>query len=497
VRSPNENDHYDVIVVGGGVSGVYAAWRLARFAGKRCLLLESSDRIGGRLHSIVHPETPHIQAEAGGMRFKESHRSVFRLAQHLGLDITAFPGGGPENLCYSRGQHFTRGDLRNTDVIPYRLTDRERGYTPDEILVDIIHRCFPVSGGDPERELRDMSYRKVPLWQAGWWNILSQELSTEAVHFVHHLSGLGGYLRNWNAYSVALQHYTSELDGPCFRLGDGFQSMPLELHARYQSAGGETRMNSSVKGIYRDRDGALRVGLHSGESHMAAAVVLALPRRALELLDPLGLPHENPTFGKALGSVRLDCAAKIFLWYENEWWSEMGLSSGASVTDLPLRQCFYFGTESTDNGHSGGLLMASYNDGIASDYWDTYAHRPRFENRDDFSPEASLPEDLLDDLQRQLEILHDRKLPRPHSAILQSWNGDPYGGGWHHWNTNWKPWEVQRLMRRPVEDARVHVCGEAFSSAQGWVKGALDSAEDMLGDQFGLEPPDWLVSQLR
>lgn len=43
--------HYDIIVIGGGFAGIYAAWRLGR-DGKKVALLESSNAIGGNLKSV-------------------------------------------------------------------------------------------------------------------------------------------------------------------------------------------------------------------------------------------------------------------------------------------------------------------------------------------------------------------------------------------------------------------------------------------------------------
>src|SRR6202166_4435962 len=73
----------DVAVVGGGVSGAYALWRLRQERPNLSVrLFEVSERIGGRLHSVSFPQAPHLVAEAGGMRFLEAHRHVSGLTAH-------------------------------------------------------------------------------------------------------------------------------------------------------------------------------------------------------------------------------------------------------------------------------------------------------------------------------------------------------------------------------------------------------------------------------
>src|SRR5215471_14737892 len=59
----------DVAIVGGGVSGVYAAWRLLTDGGmKKIGVFEGGDHIGGRLLSVTPPHLPFMTAELGGMR---------------------------------------------------------------------------------------------------------------------------------------------------------------------------------------------------------------------------------------------------------------------------------------------------------------------------------------------------------------------------------------------------------------------------------------------
>jgi monoamine oxidase len=52
--------------------------------------------------------------------------------------------------------------------------------------------------------------------------------------------------------------------------------------------------------------------------------------------------------------------------------------------------------------------------------------------------------------------------------------------------------EVMKRMRRPVQDEAIHICGEAYSNYQGWVEGALQTAELMLEEHFHLPRPDWI-----
>jgi len=59
----------DVAIVGGGISGVYSAWRLKKADPKRKIVVfEGGNHIGGRLLSVTPPGIPDMVAELGGMR---------------------------------------------------------------------------------------------------------------------------------------------------------------------------------------------------------------------------------------------------------------------------------------------------------------------------------------------------------------------------------------------------------------------------------------------
>ena len=59
------------------------------------------------------------------------------------------------------------------------------------------------------------------------------------------------------------------------------------------------------------------------------------------------------------------------------------------------------------------------------------------------------------------------------------------GYGVHQWGMHANDKEVMEALVEPI--AGIYTCGEAFSDYQGWVEGALRSADRVLAE-FGLEP---------
>jgi monoamine oxidase len=99
--------------------------------------------------------------------------------------------------------------------------------------------------------------------------------------------------------------------------------------------------------------------------------------------------------------------------------------------------------------------------------------------------------------QKQLREIHGNqiKIPDPYVSAFYDWGDDPYGGGYHAWAGGFGvplPWEAAKRIRQPVVGVPVHVCGEAYSDQQAWVEGALCTAELMLKEHFGMDPPAWL-----
>ena len=72
----------NIAIIGGGIAGLYAAYRLSK---KRipCTLFESTTRLGGRIHTYQDAYLGQIEAGAG--RFLLSHKYLVRLLKELHL----------------------------------------------------------------------------------------------------------------------------------------------------------------------------------------------------------------------------------------------------------------------------------------------------------------------------------------------------------------------------------------------------------------------------
>ncbi|XP_068121702.1 amine oxidase [flavin-containing] B-like [Hyperolius riggenbachi] len=75
-------DTYDVIVIGGGISGLSAA-KLLKESGLSVLVLEAQNRVGGRTHTIRNKEVQYV--DVGGAYVGPTQNRLLRMAKELGV----------------------------------------------------------------------------------------------------------------------------------------------------------------------------------------------------------------------------------------------------------------------------------------------------------------------------------------------------------------------------------------------------------------------------
>ena len=517
---------FDVVVVGGGVSGVYSAWRiLAKNPQKKVLVVEASDHIGGRLLSVKPPGIGNMVAELGGMRILPGVQPLItNLLAYLDNDGVSspietydFPVDEPGNISYLRGKYLRLSDFTDEpQEVPFNLTFQEFGKTAGELVINAIEQIVPgvtAAGLTEERRralIADTRFDGKALHTLGFWDVLFRVMSSEAYQLGIDAGGYQTTMSNWNA-ADAIPWFLSDFGSDAKYLGfkQGFQQVPLELEKRVRALKGDIRLNTKLTGFDTTANG-IEISLSCGQVIYAESLILAMPRKSLDLISGETPFLRQKKVQKLTSSVTPKPLFKLFTTYEQPWWLPAGVESGRTTTDLPVRQTYYWPTNEGKPAQSGpAMLMASYDDGLDVGFWDGFRCKrganwepgllditqpsmfkgspiDEADSCDEWR-ENQAPTAMLEEVQRQLTLVHDLKYtPNVVDASFKDWGDAPFGGGWNAWNIGVDSRHVKQAILKPDSEHNVYICGEAYSDAQGWVEGALQTADMMLEQYFGI-----------
>ena len=573
------SDLLDFAIIGGGASGVYTAWRLANASDNelqkirqqiggngplKISVFESSHRIGGRLLSASPSKMSDNAMELGGMRYLDSQPLVKGLVEKK-LKAKTYPQAvdEPGNFAYLRGRLFRQSELDQPGIdLPYDLTEAEKmvvkeAKTPAQLIFWAVYQEFP--------EIQEMAKRKAPpkevqdflksaevdgkpLYDVGFWNLLSRHLSQEGRELGITAIGYDVLGANANAVDIIAENFDFTPDSKYFLFDEGYEAVLWELEDQFKAKGGTVHLGVNPSTYPEpptpppprkttlesfdsvDLEGGAGVELEltfeSGDTVRARAIVLAMPQAALKALrkkGPLLDPHRAPHVPLMLNSVEGIPLYKLFVIYDTPWWNEKwGLKQGRSLTDIPVRQCYYWAT------HVGApSAIMAYNDQASTSFWGGYQtgprgprdtgqrfmgalEGPRLYPQPDSSGAADeenelvkrrrqnwddhkAPHEMVMEMHRQLLEMHGVKdAPEPVDAAFMDWMNPPYGGAVHFWNPGYKSWELREEMTQPVEGLNAFIVGEAYSTVQTWVEGAFQTSEIFLQKRMGMAMPWWV-----
>ena len=497
-RSASKPD-LDVAIVGAGVSGAYAAWRLRQARPElRVHLFEASDRIGGRLHSVSFPQAPHLIAEAGGMRFLQAHRHVSGLVQRLGLAARDYPIDRDENHVRLRGKTFSGNDVRlGRARFNYRIPDRDQSAGADyfdRAIANVLPNAAHVTTAEWRKIRAGFRFHNKLL--RDWTNrdLLLQGMSDEELAYAEDISGYDDWIEGETGLDE-LDYYFDHDDEskPFSTVIGGYQRLPLTLAAQAARAGVRVSLSQRLASV-RSTRGGFHLSLHDDTGRQtaltAAQLILAMPRRALDGIADFPESH-TPRFANLIASVTPIPACKSLLLYRRPWWRDHGIREGRSITDMPARQFYCLGSEvsrpASESSNGYGVLMA-YCDVKSVARWKRLVERPDASGFSELRGDAALAREV----HREAQLVIGGTTERPLAARFQDWTAEPYGGGWHYYALGHDGARDGEAMLKPLENRNLYVCGEAYSFAQGWVEGALERAEAVLQRHFGLHAPSWL-----
>ncbi|MGZ4292772.1 MAG: flavin monoamine oxidase family protein [Solirubrobacteraceae bacterium] len=275
------SDSYDVVVVGGGFAGVTAARECAQ-RGRRVLVLEARDRLGGRTWSA---DWDGSRIEYGGAWVHWHQPHTFSEITRAGLRLTL----GPD----AQRAHWHVGPDRRQGTIAQRDAIAQRGW---DQFVEGVREALPAPHAPLTEAGRLAAFDRLSIAERLDQLTLSEEerdvLSAELESLAHApLADAGAVsVLRWHALSGFSLRLTQETGGRV-TIDGGTGAL---LRAIADAAPFERRLHTPVTAIERAGRGGVHVHTRDGGGVRASTAIVAVPLNALGaiLFDP-PLPEDK------------------------------------------------------------------------------------------------------------------------------------------------------------------------------------------------------------
>ncbi|TDL99089.1 MAG: flavin monoamine oxidase family protein [Flavobacteriaceae bacterium] len=334
---------YDVIVVGAGYAGLSTAREL-KDAGKKVLVLEARDRVGGRIYT--HDMGNGKYLDLGGAWVGPTQDHLYALIEEMGCTTFRTWTKGLETLWMEGKIKTYTGLIPPVDV--FSLLNLDYAMKKANRLAQTINLEEPWKSKDAEKwdgmTLRTWMNKNLLtkkakfLFQVGIeavWSADPSELSMLHVLF---------YIKSGKSLEMLMNVEGGAQDS---RVHGGMQQPANRLAERL---GDIIQLSSPVKSVNQTAD-SVEVTIKDGRKYSAKKLVVCIPPPMVSKIEFTPLLCTTRT--SLIQRMPMGCVTKTFAMYEKPFWREIG-RNGAAVADQGHTTVVF--DNSPEDG-SYGLLM--------------------------------------------------------------------------------------------------------------------------------------------
>jgi monoamine oxidase len=431
----------DAVVIGAGISGLYAARKLQR-AGKSVCVLEARDRVGGR--TLSAPLGNDV-IDLGGQWIGPKQHRITALARELGVQTFPQHVGG-KKIMEIGGRRTTYGGF--IPKVPVR--------SMLDIGVEWLCRRVPLDAPWSAKRAREWDALSVEAFKQrtirtkparavfdfAVRSIFAAEPSEVSfLFFLFYLRSGKGFLQLAEADGGAQQD----------RFVGGAQRVSLAMAEGLRETGVAIELEAPVRAIKQD-EGGITVTSDRGEFRAGRVIVAIPPALAHSIVFEPALPIARRHLH---GRMPMGSAIKCVVAYDRAFWREQGFSGEALSDGHPLRLVF------DDCAHDGSqAALVAFVLGSAVRKWGDASE-----------------EELKTAVLEHLERLFGREARAATHFISQNWPAEQWSQGCYVGiMAPGVLTEVGEALREPC--GRIHWAGtETAREGCGYFEGAIEAAD--------------------
>ena len=534
----------DVAIIGAGVSGLYAAWRLlTENKAEHVTIVERLDRTGGRLDSDLIEVNPGevVREEEGGMRFNFGMHELMQLFAALDLcdQIVPFPMSSKDgtNRFFQRGQSFTVQDADDSEQMVwselYDLLPSERGLSPTAIVTAAFNQVLyangevPKPGQPPEfwtcvRNEFEWKGIKLKDWQM-WGLLRDMGHSEECIEMLSQTIGFAGPFKSVANAGDAFQILADfPKDPQYFTFEKGFSTLPNTLVKKLAEMADRCRIVVSTNVDSVDRtDTGFALTLTEAPEHVNArpvmpggkeatlkanhVIVAVATKGAEDLFNRSPAFRDGPQAEKLWDAIHSALGMKLMkinLYFDRPWWEDQttqrpSVQFGPNFSDSPINAIYPFYSLPEQNRVLAGkpaeirdaaAALTIYCDFNKTNFWHGLQQHP-----EKFTSPLQEREN-----QKVPKVMYAASVAVVQAAREQiaklfgtTYVPEPVLTSYRLWDGTENFEFAYHQWRMGVDDAAVreylsnpmqgvYFCNEAISDMHGWVNGSLRSTNNVL-----------------
>lgn len=452
---------YDIVIIGGGIAGLNAAYELQKYNPKiKILILERNKTLGGRIFTY---KDKYMTVEAGAGRFHLKQENIIQLISELKLKSKIKPTSS--SAVYAPILQNTTNNTTQNNKSNFKNSLFDNPYFPSDPYFDPLFNMgldlflgtknMPISGLITKVILHSKITSRDVLINTSFENYAKHVLSKEEIQYIKDSFGYYSELVIMNAKD-AIELMENNLSPTLMFnvLSGGLSQVVENIYKKLKSNKNITiKTEKEVTKIKYNKDYSFfQIQTKTNDVYEAKICICALPKQSIEKIEIF------KSIKPILKKIQCSPLCRIYSRFKPEnktgdvWFK--GLPK--LTTNNNLRMVIPM-------SEKDGTIMISYTDNKYAEYWN------RLEKTKGIH-------EVNKEIARLIKQSLNVDIPEPEETKIFYWDC-----GVGYWGIGADSKKISQEILFPFKDIPIYICGEHYSHKnQQWIEGALETSKTVV-----------------